>query len=538
MMVALLLGCRSERSRPTVRDAAVVVTAPTTPAGLLGRVSLARPRATAEALGERAGVRVPIDLVLAVGAGIPMAVLGAADTARPLTACAVERGDAMGWVMALTPRSAGEARAALSSRYRLVAVPGLGERVESREAHAAEGVVCALVPVADAVAARVVCATDAALLTQAGRWLAWTMTTGGGGAVEEDDVSATLGDGAAPRLRARWQAVTTALLTEWTAAASEARREHDRPPDYGDPEAALVVLARARDAVGAAIGEVRSLRVGLRLRDEGVAVTTVVTLPRAGTSGVAVDAVARAGAGAGGAAALARWVAPDADIRAWVNTPGGGHGALWRSAVEAAVRVLGARVGDGVAARRTLMALGGESGAEAALGGVVRGAAGEWTLVVGQRDGGRSARAALGQLATAPWLRALRWGGRAVHWTGCGVGVWCATLSDNGAGGTMVLAVRGEALVAIVGARARGSLDGLDARLRAAAADSVAVAVAGPESAVVTMRGEGAAAGGAQARGAYETALTEADGVTVTGRVLLPWWVLETVRGAVAAGIR
>ena len=159
----------------------------------------------------------------------------------------------------------------------------------------------------------------------------------------------------------------------------------------------------------------------------------------------------------------------------------------------------------------------------------------------GLEQGGATAQqryAALGQLATAPWLRALRWGGRAVPWTGCGVGVWCATLSDNGAGGTMVLAVRGEALVAIVGARARGSLDGLDARLRAAAADSVAVAVAGPESAVVTMRGEGAAAGGAQARGAYETALTEADGVTVTGRVLLPWWVLETVRGAVAAGIR
>ena len=31
----------------------------------------------------------------------------------------------------------------------------------------------------------------------------------------------------------------------------------------------------------------------------------------------------------------------------------------------------------------------------------------------------------------------------------------------------MVLAVRGEALVAIVGARARSALDGLDARLRA-----------------------------------------------------------------------
>ena len=88
----------------------------------------------------------------------------------------------------------------------------------------------------------------------------------GGGAAGEDDVVATLGEGAAPRLRARWQSMTTALLTEWSAAASAARREHDRPPDYGDPEAALGVLERARDAVGAAMGEVRGLRVALRVR--------------------------------------------------------------------------------------------------------------------------------------------------------------------------------------------------------------------------------------------------------------------------------
>ena len=102
-----------------------------------------------------------------------MAVLGAVDTSRPVTACAVERGaTGVGWVLALTPRSAAEARAALSSRYRMVAVEGLGERAESREGARGEGVSCALVPVVDAVAARVVCATDGALLAGAGRWLA------------------------------------------------------------------------------------------------------------------------------------------------------------------------------------------------------------------------------------------------------------------------------------------------------------------------------------------------------------------------------
>jgi len=574
--VLVLVACRDARPPVAVRDAAAVrVTAtPTAPEGVLGRVSLARPRATAEALGERLGARVPVELLLAVGAGVPMAVLGAVDTSRPVTACAVERGaTGVSWVLALTPRSAAEARAALSSRYRMVAVEGLGERAESREGAGGEGVSCALVPLVDAVAARVVCATDAALLARAGRWLAWTTTAAGGGAAGEDDVVASLGEGAAPRLRARWQSVTTELLTEWSASASEARREHDRPPDYGDPEAALGVLERARDAVGAAMGEVRGLRVAMRVGEEGVAVTTVATLPRGGTSGVAADAVARAGAGAGGAEVLARWVAPDADVRAWVNTPADGHRVLWRSAVDAAVRVLGTRVGDGVAARRTLEALGGESGEAAALGGVTRGggsgggsagasggasgggsAGGEWTLVVGQRDGGRSARAALGQLATAPWVRALRWGGRGVRVTGCGAGAWCATLTGGtatgtagtaGTAGTMVLAVRGEALVAIVGARARTALDGLDARLRAgvgtgagAEEESAGTGVgARRESAVVTVRGQGATAAGAPARGGYGTALTEGDGVVATGRVVVPWWVLEAARSGIARGI-
>ncbi|MDP3216326.1 MAG: hypothetical protein Q8S73_19615, partial [Deltaproteobacteria bacterium] len=434
--LVVVVGCRGARPRGTGRDAAVVTVAalppPVAPQGLLGRVWLTKPRATTEVLGTRlAGRPIPIDLALALGAGVPMAVLGAVDTSRPVAACAVEgSGTSVGWVIALTPRSAAEARAALSSRYRLVPVEGLGDRVESREASREAGVACGLVAVTDAVTARVVCAADAALLTRAGRWLAWTMTAAGasgdGGAAGDEDVVATLGDGAGPRLRARWRSMTTALLAEWSEAASAARREHDRPPDYGDPEAALVVLEGARDAVGVALGEVRSLRVGLRVGDEGMALTAAATLPRDGASGAARDAVARVGAGPGGAGVLGRWVPADADIRGWVHTPGDGHRVLWRSVVDGVVRVLGARLGDGAAARRTLEALGGESGEAAALGGVTA-AGGEWTLVVEQRDGGRSARAALAQLASAPWVRTLRWGGRAVRVAGCGAGAWCAT---------------------------------------------------------------------------------------------------------------
>ncbi len=105
----------------------------------------------------------------------------------------------------------------------------------------------------------------------------------------------------------------------------------------------------------------------------------------------------------------------------------------------------------------------------------------------------------------------------------------------------MVLAVRGEALVAIVGARARTALDGLDARLRAGAGADAGggreSAGGGRESAVVTVLGQGATAAGALARGGYGTALAEGDGVVATGRVVVPWWVLEAARSGIARGI-
>lgn len=576
---ALVLGLGCHRAGPTHArgDAAAAVVreaAPSVPDGVLGRVWASRPRAAAEVVGQRAGVRVPLDLVLAVGAGVPMAVLGAVDTSLPLAACAVERsaGGEVAWLLAMTPRSAGEARTALASRHRLTPVAGLGERLEARggarDAGASRGgVACALVAVADA-SSRVVCASDGASLERAGRWLAWTMT--GDGTATDDDVAAEMAVGSAGRLRARWEAATAGVLAEWTEAASAERRAHAGPPDYGDPEAALVVLTRARDAVSEAIGELRSLRVGVRLGDEGAAVTAVAEWPRAGGSAVAADAVARAGAGLGGAVALGRWVAPDADVRGWIRTPGDGHRAWWAALVEAAVRVMGARLGDGAAARRTLLALGAESGEEAALGAVsgvgasaTAGAAGageEWTVVVAQRDGGRSARSGLARLATEGWVRSLRWGGRAVRVSACGEGAWCVTMGAGAApatagavapatagraAGSMVFAVRGGALVAIAGAGARSALDGADARARAGGSEGGDGGVAGGdggvagESVVVTVRDRAAAGATAGvARGTYGVASGQGPTVTATGRWVVPWWVLERVRSTTRRGAR
>ncbi len=554
-------GCHRAATTPARGDATAVVreVAPEVPAGVLGHVRAVRPRATAEVIGQRVGVRVPLDLVLAVGAGVPMAVLGAVDTSLPLAACAVERGSGgeVAWLLAMTPRSAGEARTALASRHRLTPVAGLGERLEVRGATrdaGASGVACALVAMADA-SSRVVCASDGASLERAGRWLAWTMA--GDGAATDDDVVAVMAAGAEGRLRARWDAATTAVLTEWTESASAERRAHAGPPDYGDPEAALVVLTRVRDAVSGAIGELRGLRVGVRLGDDGAAVTATAEWPRAGTSAMATDAVARAGAGLGGAVALGRWVAPDADVRGWMRTPGDGHRTWWAALVEAVVQVMGTRLGDGVAARRTLLAVGAESGDEAALGGVLGAAAAgatgapgaggssaggaEWTVVVAQRDGGRSARSGLTRLATEGWVRSLRWGGRAVRVSACGEGAWCVTLDAAGAAGatagstagstagTMVVAVRDGALVVIAGARARTALDGADARARAGGAVTAGDAGAAGESVVVTVR-ERAPAAGAVSRATYGTAVAEGPNVTATGRWVVPWWVLERAR--------
>ncbi len=581
-MLLLAGGCRREAPLPGRGDAVVAAVvrevAPSVPDGVLGRVRASRPRATAEVVGQRVGLRVPLDLVLAVGAGVPMAVLGAVDTSLPLAACAVERGSGgeVAWLLAMTPRSAGEVRTALSSRHRLTPVAGLGERLEARgetRDGGASGVACALVAVADA-SSRVVCASDGASLERAGRWLAWTMA--GDGAATDDDVVAELAAGAEGRLRARWEAATTAVLTEWTEAASAERRAHAGPPDYGDPEAALVVLTRVRDAMSEAIGELRGLRVGVRLGDDGATVTAAAEWPRTGTSAVAADAVARAGAGLGGATALGRWLAPDADVRGWIRTPGDGHRAWWVALVEAVVRVMGTRLGDGVAARRTLLALGAESGEEAALGGVLGaagapGAAGagagatsaEWTVVVAQRDGGRSARSGLARLVTEGWVRSLRWGGRAVRVSACGEGAWCVTLAAVGGAtagtaagsaegtaagsvGTMVIAVRDGALVAIAGAGARAALAGADARARAGGTGTVGmVATEGDagaggdagavgESVVVTVRER--AAGGRVLRGTYGAVVGAGSTVTATGRWVLPWWALERARSATRRG--
>jgi hypothetical protein len=103
----------------------------------------------------------------------------------------------------------------------------------------------------------------------------------------------------------------------------------------------------------------------------------------------------------------------------------------------------------------------------------------------------------------------------------------------------VVLAVRDGALVVITGARARAALDGLDARARAADGADAGVAAgggsegAGGESVVLTARGAGTTSG--EARAGYGTAAGDGETARATGRLVLPWWVIDAARRAVRA---
>ncbi len=549
----LSLGCpRSPTTAHPAADAAttnaVAEPAPTAPAGLVATVLAPHPRSSGEAFAARSGLPVPMTLLLSVGVGVPMAVLGAVDLGRPAAACLFEDADgAPSWALAMTPRTAAEARAALGARYRLVPEPGVGERVASREPAGREpSLACALVTVRAAPAVRVVCAPTVAALRTAARWTAWSVRDEAGGS----DVRVEVADGGLQRLRARAREGSTALFAGWAEAASAERRAHDHPPDFGDPEAALALARRVRDEVDAALGEARGVVLMMRVRDDGVGLYLALDVPGDGTSSLASDARARADVELGDAARLRGWLAPDARVVGLVNTPGGGARALWTALVDAGLSVLGARVPDAVAARRVLAQLGAEAGPALAFGGIaaddVRGgdsgvaaARGEWVAVIPQGDGGRSARTGLAALVTAPWLRAARVGGAGLRVTACGVDTWCVghtgpTAVAANTEPDAVLALRDGVLVVAAGARPRGVLEGVEARRRAGI--EVATEDHDGASAVLRVRGDDDAAGGAL-RAGYGS-VRQGDAVHVEAGVAVPSWVLRLAGARVARGLR
>ncbi len=470
-VLAALVACLSCRGRAAVTGAAPTAAEapPTRPPSALAVAHLGRPRATFETLGEALGATRPPDLVLVAALGVDVAVVAAVDTARPVDVVALG-GAHPGYAFALTPAGASHARAQLATRYRFTHVDGLGERVAPRGdpglSSPERRVPCALVRVPSTISSRVVCASDEEALLAAGRWVAYESAAR---AESHTDFDATLeGDGARGAGEAL-RAVIDAARQRLLADASAARREHDRPPDYGDPEALVTELGGVTEALTSAVSSVRRATVRADVSRERVELSVDLALPSDGATLLSADARDRAAAPL--EHPMAALLPADAVFMLGDRAPAAPRAETLRRVTTAALRVLGDRVTLASAARSDLDALLSHSGDDLAVA-VARDAPEgvEVSLALSQTDGGAGARAALSRIVAAPWLRGLRVGAAPTA-TAIRDGLIIARPSAPGAlgGPSLAMGVRAGALVMVLGRHAQASLDASALRASGAA---------------------------------------------------------------------
>lgn len=474
VVAATALACRGRDPAPPRPETPPAP--PASPEGLVATAHLSHPRATTETIGTATGSRLPVDFLLGLSLGVDVALLAAVDTARPIDIALVKTPDGAGsYVFAMTPPTSAHARSALSARYRFVHAEGLGDRVEPRGdpglSDTRRRLPCALVTVPSAISTRVVCGADEAALLRAGRWIAFESAARAG---ETEDFELTAqGEALRREVVPQLRRALGGLRERLAADASAARREHARPPDYGDPEVMVSLLGDVADEVAAGVGALTRATARVHVTTERTTLTLDLDTRGEDPSLFATDARERVGAPT--EHPLAAMLPADAW---WMfdHRGGGTRGALAQKITNAALRVLGDRVTDGTSARADLDALFARSGDELAWAVARDGARGaELSLVLAQTDQGAGARGALSRIARAPWLRTARLGAPltvsaipdGVSLTQASSPTPAATRAPGGAPETpraMVMGVRGGALVIVVGTHARNTLDGVAAR--------------------------------------------------------------------------
>jgi hypothetical protein len=493
LTVGLALGACGRSSSSTApaaaRDAAPPAPPPPArPAGLLLEAHFGQPRATATALGQLMGSRLPLELGLALSLGISSTVLSAADLTRPLDVVVAGTAEQPHVVWVFTPGAQNLLRSTLAARYRLTPVPGLGDQLEprtpgaarSREAH------CALVHV-PGPAERIVCSQQPEGLAYAGRYAAYAAQQR---AEETGDGWMEL-DGAAARtvLWPRVRRSVEALAQELAGSAATARREHVRPPDFGDPEAVVAMVQRFAGDLDAQMADVTRLTVRATVGEQ-LTLESTLALDARGHSALVHDALARVGTGSGHP--LARRLAPDSFALFASHATPEAHAALLTWASEALLQVLGARVPNAAAARADLAALFARVGDGVVLGHArAQGDQDEQTVIFSLTDDGTEARAALTRLARAPWLRGLRVGDAAVNVSSRNHSLLLRLQPASGArtrgavetAPALALAVVDNALVLVTGAHPETTLAALGPRAE------------GPAPSLLAQMPEGALAG-------------------------------------------
>jgi hypothetical protein len=450
---------------------------PSRPEGLIATAHLSHPRATLETLGTAMESRLPVDFLLGLSLGVDVALLAAVDSARPIDVALVKAPEGGGsYVFAMTPPTSAHARSALAARYRFVHAEGLGDRVEPRGdpglSDTRRRLPCALVTVQSAISTRVVCGADEATLLRAGRWVAFESAAR---ASESEDFELTAqGEALQREVVPQLRRALGGLQSRLAADASAARREHARPPDYGDPEVMVALLGDVADEVAAGVGALTRASARVHVTTERTTLTVDLDTRGEDPSLFATDARERVGAPT--EHPLAAMLPADAW---WMfdHRGGGTRAALAPKITHAALRVLGDRVTDGTNARADLDALFAHSGDELAWAVARDGARGaELSLVLAQTDQGAGARSALARIARAPWLRTARLGAPltvsaipdGISLTQTSTPTPEAPRAPGAQPETprvMVMGVRGGALVIVLGAHARNTLDGVAARV-------------------------------------------------------------------------
>ncbi|MBL8603447.1 MAG: hypothetical protein JNK72_16100 [Myxococcales bacterium] len=459
---------------------------PVRPEGLRTVGFVFDPRESMGALNTMLHTRLSPELGLTLSLGVPLPITAAVDLGRPVTVAAVRHGAHEGLVFSMVPQRAGAARSALQSRYRLVLVPGLGERIEARDvdAGARDALACALVVTRDAVGARVVCASTEGLLAHAGRWLASSPVPDSAG----DAVRFSFDHAALGALAVEGRQQLRGLRRALDASLARARREHLEAPTYGDPESLLDFAHALGTGALDGLADAEGLDLAFRLDGRGVsldarardgAAQAAVARPDGGVSETGFEALRlRSFLGAQGPHSLARLVPADAALTLATRTDPASARTLWNTLTALAVDTLGRRLSAAPAATRDLTALGAHTDG-ALVAAVVPGLRREGPTVLvffSQDDAGQSARACVRALAGRPWLRGAQLGtpldvvargdglrvtARATPETAAAPSTETAPRSERGAAHSLDLAVLGGALVVAWGPASGSALAGL-----------------------------------------------------------------------------
>ncbi len=408
---SLLATCTCSRPTPPITDAATrterTLPPPARPVDVLAEAHFGHPRSTVERLGRLVGMRVPLDLGLALGLGVDSSVLSAGDTHRPIDVIVTGTAERQDMLLVFTPASNSQLRPTLSGRFRFTPVAGLGERLDPRDAHRDQRLHCAVVSVTGTIDRRIVCTERAEALTHAGRWAAFRS------AERADDTHdmtfetdpATTRRVMLPQLRHALDDFTRSASTE----ASRERRQHDRPPDFGDPEAVIGIVQELARDLETNSGDLRGIRGTATVETGRVVVDMDLAVDPEGRSSVARDARGRLRAG--NDTSIAARIPTDAFMSAVSNTDPAARVSTLHGFADGLVRVLGARLANPEVVQNDLHELFAHAGSGAAIGAVRQEGGGFETYgVLSQTDGGVAARATLARIARSPWLRALQFG--------------------------------------------------------------------------------------------------------------------------------